>query len=153
MPSDVVSQGPVPVPELDQSSQHGMETVQQVADTEQGREDEMGEGVREESGEEVISIHVESSENLEPSTSHKVVKPISEPVQPEAMQAAAAVVVEGGEGGGEEEGVMVVAADEQSLEHTQKPVDQVHVYTVISQKYINTSTLPFLLSLLYQALP
>ena len=118
-PSEVVSQGLVPVLESDPVSQHGMETVQQqVADTEDDREmGEVveGEGEGREEGEGEMLALVESSENLQPSTSHEVVKPVSVPVEQEVME------------GGDE--VRVVAADEQLVEplmdHTQKPVDQV----------------------------
>ena len=108
----------MPVLEPDPVSQHGMETVQQqVADTEDDRE--MGEVVEGEGegreGEGEMLALVESSENLQPSTSHEVVKPVSVPVEQEVME------------GGDE--VRVVAADEQLVEplvdHTQKLVDQV----------------------------
>ena len=116
MPSAVVSQAPNLVLEPDLVSQHGMETVQQqVADTEQDREmrDVVKEGEGE--GEEVISVHVESSESLQPSTSHEVVKPVSIPVGPEVMEGR--------------DTVQVVAADEQlvqpQVEQTLKPIEQV----------------------------
>ena len=126
MPSEAVSQGPVPVPEQDPSSQHGMET----ADTERSqtggvmREGE-GEGV----DEEVITVHVESSESLQPSTSQELVKPVSEPVQQEAGEMSAEAE-RGGVVGGEEgesgedqrEKTEMVGIDKDSL---QTPLEQV----------------------------
>ena len=125
-PSDAVSRAPVPVPvsESDPVSQHGMGTVQQqVADTEQDSE-MMGEG----DGEEVVSVHVESSESLQPTTSQsgpELVIPVS------VLAGAGQEVMEGGEA------VEVRAADErpehlqQPAEQAPKPVEQVvhvHVY-------------------------
>ena len=129
-PSDAVSQAPVPVSESDPVSQHGMGTVQQqAADTEQGSE-MMGEG----DGEEVVSVHVESSESLQPTTSQsgqtspELVIPVS------LLAGAGQEVMEGGEE------VEVRAADErpeqllQPAEQALKPVEQVvhvRVYVMI----------------------
>lgn len=101
-PSEAVSQAPVLVPEPDPSSQHGMETeVQQVTDTEMVTESESERGVREGEGgqgDDVITVHVESSETQLPSTSEssKVVKPVMEPVldQPETMAMTSSAVTE-----------------------------------------------------------
>ena len=109
MSSEVVSEGPMLEPEP--VSRHGMQTVQQVADTEEER-GMVCEGERVGEGEVVISVHVESSESLLPSTSREVVKPVSVPVEPET-------VMEGGEE------VRVVAADEQHVQPVLKPAEQV----------------------------
>ena len=116
--SNAVSQGPIPVPNLDEPSQNRMETVQQqVADTEQDRNDEICEGMMAVEGEEDgISVNVESSEKIQPSTSDEAVKQMPQPVGPEAMMTE-----------GEVGGVVFVAApdNEQSLEHSKKPVGPV----------------------------
>ena len=92
MPSDAVSQGLVPVPEPDPSSEHGMETAD--VEREQG---ESGEGVE---CEEVITVHVESSESLQPSTSQEPVSELVEPVAVEMMTSS----TEAGGGDGREVG-------------------------------------------------
>ena len=127
MPSDVVSQGPVPVPEPDPSSQNGMET----ADTEQQPSERAMEGEGEGGeDEQVISMHVESSESLQPSTSQELVKPVSEQVERETteMTSSSAEVGEGGESGegGREEGE-VATIDDNSLNLPPKPVEQVKI--------------------------
>ena len=97
MPSDAVSQGLVPVPEPDPSSEHGMETTD--VEREQG---ESGEGVE---CEEVITVHVESSESLQPSTSQELVKPVSELVEPVAVEMmTSSTEAGGGDGEGVREG-------------------------------------------------
>ena len=131
MPSEAVSQGPIPVREPDPSTQHGMET----ADTE--REQSEGEG-EVEGEEEVISVYVESSESLQPSTSQELVKRVSEPVQQEASVEMTTSSAEAERGGGEEEresggkGEVVAEVDEDSLNQIQKPVEQVCACTVHS---------------------
>ena len=113
MPSEAVSEGPML--EMEPVSQHGIQTVQQVADTEEDRE-MVCEGEREGEGEVVISVHVESSESLLPSTSREVVKPVLVSVEPETMME-----------GGEE--IRVAAADEQLMQPpVQKPAEQVSAY-------------------------
>ena len=133
MPSEAVSQGPVPVPEQDPSSQHGMET----ADTEQSQTGRVKEGEGEGEDEEVITVHVESSESLQPSTSQELVKPVSEPVQQEAGEILSAEAERGGVVGGEEresgedqrEKAEMVGIDKDSL---QIPLEQVHVHQDIN---------------------
>ena len=93
MPSDAVSQGIVLVPEPDPSSEHGMETTD--VEREQG---ESGEGVE---CEEVITVHVESSESLQPSTSQELVKPVSELVEPVAVEMMTSSTEAGGGDGRE----------------------------------------------------
>ena len=136
MPSEAVSQGPIPVPEPDPSSQHGMET----ADTEREQsEGATGEG-EVEGEEEVISVNVESSESLQPSTSQELVKRVSEPVQQEASVEMTTSSAEAERGGGEEEreresggkGEVVAEVGEDALNQIKKPVEQVCTCTVHS---------------------
>ena len=116
MPSDAVSQGLVLVPEPDPSSEHGMETAD--VEREQG---ESGEGVE---CEEVITVHVESSESLQPSTSQELVKPVSELVEPVAVEMMTSSTEAGGgdgrEGVREGEGEGVDASNQ-----FEKPVEEV----------------------------
>ena len=136
MPSEAVSQGPIPVPEPDPSSQHGMET----ADTEREQsEGATGEG-EVEGEEEVISVNVESSESLQPSTSQELVRRVSEPVQQEASVEMTTSSAEAERGGGEEEreresggkGEVVAEVGEDALNQIKKPVEQVCTCTVHS---------------------
>ena len=134
MPSEAVSQGPIPVREPDPSSQHGMET----ADTEREQSEGATGEVEVEGEEEVISVYVESSESLQPSTSQELVKRVSEPVQQEASVEMTTSSAEAERGGGEEEresggeGEVVAEVDEDSLNQIQKPVEQVCACTVHS---------------------
>ena len=130
MPSEAVSQGPIPVPEPD----HGMET----ADTEREQsEGATGEG-EVEGEEEVISVNVESSESLQPSTSQELVRRVSEPVQQEASVEMTTSSAEAERGGGEEEresggkGEVVAEVGEDALNQIKKPVEQVCTCTVHS---------------------
>ena len=131
MPSEAVSQGPIPVP--DPSSQHGMET----ADTEREQsEGATGEG-EVEGEEEVISVNVESSESLQPSTSQELVERVSEPVQQEASVEMTTSSAEAERGGGEEresggKGEVVAEVGEDALNQIKKPVEQVCTCTVHS---------------------
>ena len=81
--------------------------------------------------EEVISVHVESSQSLQPSTSQELVKPVLEPVEPTPVEMMTSSV---GEGGGEEReieigddvrGDVVTEPDKNSLDQIQKPIEQV----------------------------